>query len=126
MEKNTSYDVASQFCKNQGAYLFQPKSEKTNKSVFDKSIEVFGGEYQSWIGINYKAAQGGFVFESSREKVPSFFWHPDNQHRSIDDCVLMGYPGQKEKWSDRPCSESSYSICEFGSTGKYIKCSIQM
>ena len=113
MERNTTYDDANQFCKNQGARLFEPKSEKTNKLVFEKSVEVFGGEYRSWIGINDIAIDGEFVFESSGEKVSLFLWHPKNIFRSNEDCVMFGGPYNKEKWADRPCNEIWYSICEF-------------
>ena len=113
MEEKTSYDVANQFCKNQGARLFEPKSEATNKLVFDKAAEVFEGEHRSWIGINDMDDEGEFVFTSSGKKVSSFFWHPYNVLRSTEDCVLMGWPSQQWEWSDRPCSENWYSICEF-------------
>ena len=114
VEKNTNYDVAKQFCKNQGAHLFEPKSEPTNKLVFDKSFEAFGGEYKSWIGINDLAIEGEYVFTSSGEKVSSFFWSSGNTFGGAEDCVLVGYPGYKEEWFDRPCSGLAYSICEFG------------
>ena len=113
MEKSTNYDDANQFCKNQGARLFEPKSEMTNKLVFEKSVQVFGGEFQSWIGINDIAIDGEFVFESSGEKVSLFLWHPKNKFRSNEDCVMFGWPYNKEKWADRPCDENWYSICEF-------------
>ena len=107
---------ANQFCKNQGAHLYEPKSEATNKLVFDKAAEVFKGEHRSWIGINDMDDEGEFVFTSSGKKVSSFFWHPYNVLRSTEDCVVME---QKYwKWSDRPCSENWYSICEFDNTGK--------
>ena len=116
MEKSTNYDDANQFCKNQGARLYEPKSEATNKLVFDKAAEVFKGEHRSWIGINDMDDEGEFVFTSSGKKVSSFFWHPYNVLRSTEDCVVME---QKYwKWSDRPCSENWYSICEFDNTGK--------
>ena len=58
---NTTYDDANQFCKTQGARLFEPKSEATNTFVFDISVEVFKGEFQSWIGINDMENEGEYV-----------------------------------------------------------------
>ena len=126
VEKNTNYDVAKQFCKNQGAHLFEPKSELTNKLVFDKSFEAFGGEYQSWIGINDMDDEGEYVFTSSGEKVSSFFWHPVNWFSDAEDCVVMGWPKGQWEWSDFHCSENWYSVCEFNITGRYIKYFIQL
>ena len=117
MEKSASYDDANQFCKNQGARLFEPKSEATNRLVFDKSVEVFKGEHQSWIGINDMDDEGEYVFTSSGEKVSSFFWSAYNTFKDTEDCVIMGWPSVQWKWYDRPCSENLYSICEFDSTG---------
>ena len=113
MAKSTNYDVANQFCKNQGAHLFEPRSEITNKLVFDKSVEVFGGAHKSWIGINDIVTEGEFIFESSGEKVNLFFWDSGNGPGDNDDCVLFGHANKNnEKWYDRPCTEQSYSICE--------------
>ena len=37
-----NFEAAKQYCKKQGARLFEPRSRTINKLVFDKSVEVFG------------------------------------------------------------------------------------
>jgi len=113
MAEYKNYDDANQYCKKQGARLFEPRSKTINKLVYDKSVEVFGGVGETWIGINDIATEGEFVFTSSGEKVSLFIWSIGNRFRDRDDCVLFGYNSDhNEKWYERTCSGRNYFICE--------------
>ena len=117
MNEKKAYAVANQYCKNEGARLFEPKSETANKAVYDKAVEVFGGnpEIKTWIGINDIATEGKWVFESSGIEVSSAFWHKRNQVIGEQDCVIFGYFSDNwENWLDRKCDEKNYFICEYG------------
>ena len=93
--------------------------------VFDKSIEVFGGENVTWIGINKRKTKGQFVYASSGENITLSDWgsnQPDNKGCDLTndlicvfssqtaDCVVIGY--EKEKWHDSLCTWELYFICE--------------
>jgi len=118
MAEHKNYDDANQYCKKQGARLFEPRSKTINKLVFDKSVEVFRGVGETWIGINDIATEGEFVFTSSGEKVSVFIWSIGYINgvftfKDRKDCVLFGYNSDhNEKWYEKKCSWRNYFICE--------------
>ena len=58
------YENAKQYCIQQGARLYEPRSKSLSKLVYDKSIEVFGGSYEVWVGVNDIFQEGSYVFTS--------------------------------------------------------------
>ena len=98
---------------NQGARLFEPRSIPVYKSVFTKSIEVWGGKHVAWIGINDKNVEGEFVFTNSREKVTVTDWYrgEPNNYGGNQDCVNFGH-FRNRKWNDAPCTQEHFFICE--------------
>ena len=120
MDRSFTYDGANQYCINQGGRLFEPRSELTNKAVYDKSVEVFGSTRKTWIGINDIDTEGEFVFQSSGEQIIFTFFSTGNANTNSENCVQLGFSSPYEYWFDRPCDESQYSICEYGEY-KYIQ-----
>ena len=79
--------------------------------VFNESIAVFGGLYQSWIGINDRNTEGQFVYASSEESITISNWNanqPDNYDN--EDCVHFVY--DLSKWNDLYCTSKNHFICE--------------
>ena len=81
--------------------------------IFNKSVEVFGGIKNSWIGINDMNAEGVYVFTRSVEKIVNFVWGTSQPTGAKENCNSFGFDvGHSKKWTDRPCSEINYFICE--------------
>ena len=114
MAEPKKYNDANQFCKNKGARLFEPRSKTMNKLIYDKSVEVFGGRYRTWLGINNFNTQGVYVFASNGEKISTRIWASGQPNTRNKRCVDFSYnQADQEKWYDRNCLYENYFICEF-------------
>ena len=110
---NKNYNDANKFCKNKGARLFEPRSKNINTLIYDKSVEVFGGSQETWLGINDLKTQEVYVFASNGEKISTFIWASGQPNDRSDRCVAFGVGFNQKSWYDRPCSYKNYFICEF-------------
>ena len=58
-------------------------------------------------------ADGVHVFTRSVEKIVNFVWGTSQPTGAKENCNSFGFDvGHCEIWTDRPCSEINYFICE--------------
>ena len=93
--------------------MFEPKS----KSESDKVLALAkskGVRDVFWIGINDKARENRFVYESDGKNIGWKNWNggePNNCHpwRCQEDCVEVTSNG---KWNDKNCNIRRSFVCE--------------
>ena len=93
--------------------LFEPKDKWYNNLVYkwlnDENSEV---DYYPWIGIQDKANEGEFVYDSSNVNVTfKNFYSGEPDGEEDENCVAMGY-NSYGKWYDHPCADAKQFICE--------------
>ena len=93
---------------NDGAKLAEPKTSEEylaiKSSMESLSVTSF------WIGINDRANEGTFVYESDASSLKYVNWGPGepNNHGSGEDCVHSYF----NSWNDLPCNIPIYYVCQ--------------
>ena len=114
-----SFEEASDFCLNEGAILFEPKSEDINKRVSDhaNTIEGFGNaDNRYWIGINDITAEGSFVYNSDQSPISWENWkgNQPNNRAGGQDCGAVNT--NEGEWWDDTCTDLRPFVCEKGTS----------
>ena len=120
-EGTKTYGGAVDQCKAEGGKLAEPKSAQANNDVvaLARTIDFPQGAWEAvWIGINDKAKNRHFVYESDGTPVGYTHWNPgppqepDNELWS-EHCVLL-YDHRGYDWCDAFCLLKNSFICERG------------
>ena len=118
-EGTKTYGGAVDQCKAEGGKLAEPKSAQANNDVVALARTMNLGSLGGiWIGINDKAKNRHFVYESDGTPVGYTHWNPgppqepDNELWS-EHCVLL-YSLRGYDWCDAVCLLKNSFICERG------------
>ena len=119
--ESKTYGEAVAQCRAEGGKLAEPKSAQANNDVvaLARTIDFPQGAWEAvWIGINDKAKNRHFVYESDGTPVGYTHWNPgppqepDNELWS-EHCVLL-YDHRGYDWCDAFCLLKNSFICERG------------
>ena len=123
-KKNINWNKAAEYCKKNGAKLFEPRNLVTNELVFhaaNNASQTWNGSFHKWvffwIGIHDSRHEGKFSYasDSNGTEIP---WsnfadnEPNNKGKKGEDCVQLRGNSLEGKWNDANCDDNSESICE--------------
>ena len=57
-----------------GGKLAEPQSLQVKDLVYQASLEIFGGNYEVWLGCVYSEAKNDFVYRSNNQRVIIDAW----------------------------------------------------
>ena len=100
-----TFDEATVYCNERNAYL----TEITTDLEVEFVIQL-KGYYTVWLGAQYSASEGRFVYTHNKQSVPEKYWatgEPDNR-REDENCAYLSYSGLYAY----SCSKVMYFICE--------------
>ena len=112
-----TYDDAANYCRSIGSSLIEPMSPEENNALVDfiaTRSNKFWSENYFWIGINDKAQENKFVYESSGQQVTFTLWasgQPDNAWGG-EDCGMLWFRDNQWKWNDAACSSKFAFACQ--------------
>ena len=114
-----SFTDAKQYCKDNGAKLFEPNGKKENADVSDAAES--GGIKEFWIGINYDTDK--FVLASNKDPIATknvasyddskTFWA--NHHPNCTNCNNFCAESTSMKpyrWIDMKCTDTRAFVCQ--------------
>ena len=119
-----TYSGASAYCRRKGGKLFEPKNKRESDKV--RALAKSKGVGTCfWIGINDKARENHFVYESDGKAIDWKNWNgvePSNSRscirRRFGWCVQRGDEDCVEaftsngEWNDKPCNKMLPFVCE--------------
>ena len=98
--------------------LFEPRLASTNQLVYAEALNFKSATSDDfWLGINDLATQGQYVYASDGQEVVDGMWYLGQPNTVTERCVayynLTSFENSyMPNWSDRPCDELSFSICQ--------------
>jgi len=111
-----NYYGADQFCKTQGGYLAEPRTQEETEN-----LELFLLREQNyWIGLTDAADEGTFVWGTDYSSPTYTNWamyQPDNGMGRGDDCVILSMIFGL-KWHDLNCIKTNsdgadiHAVCQ--------------
>ena len=114
-----TYAAAVAQCREEGGKLAEPKSAQANNDLIAlaRTINFPQDSWKAvWIGINDKAQNRHFVYESDGRSVEYTHWNlgppqePDNEF-GVEHCVVL-YSLRGYDWCDAVCLFKNSFICE--------------
>ena len=116
-----SFTDAKQYCKDNGAKLFEPNGKKENADVSEAAES--GGIKEFWIGIKHDTDKDKFVFAHDKstiktKNVTSYnhsttFW--SNHHPNCTNCNNFCAESTSMKpyrWIDMKCTDTRAFVCQ--------------
>ena len=111
IRKKRTWDVALAACKYKDSYLVEITSESEFEFVAGMKIWSYG---RIWIGATDEEHEGNFVYQKSKQAVPTKFWNvgEPNNDEGKEDCVEMVKLEKDYKFNDVPCDFVWPFVCE--------------